>query len=80
MGFSDMSEWGEDAEREMSRAEVLAEMGVYGLLLDVRAALEAATTIGMRSCSPGDSLNYGNHDRLIRRIDAALERKEAEGE
>lgn len=48
-------------------------------------ALDAATTIGMRSCSPGDGLNYGNHDRLLAskptlgissawQVDAATER------
>jgi hypothetical protein len=29
-------------------------------------ALEAATVIGERSSRPGDGLDYGNHDRLLR--------------
>lgn len=32
---------------------------------EVISALEAATTIGQRSCRPGDGLNYANHDRLV---------------
>lgn len=28
-------------------------------------ALDAATTIGQRSCNPGDHLHYANHDRLV---------------
>lgn len=33
---------------------------------EVVLALDAATTIGIRSCNPGDGLHIGNHDRLIR--------------
>lgn len=29
-------------------------------------ALQAASVIGARSCTPGDGLNLANHDRLIR--------------
>lgn len=33
---------------------------------DVVRALEAANVIGMRSCRPGDGLNYASHDKFIR--------------
>lgn len=33
---------------------------------ELLSALDAATTIGMRSCRPGDGLHYANHDRLLR--------------
>lgn len=32
---------------------------------EVVIALVSATAIGMRSCRPGDGLNYANHDRLV---------------
>lgn len=33
---------------------------------EVVLALDSATTIGLRSCTPGDGLHVANHDRLIR--------------
>ena len=42
------------------------------VLSDAANALEAATTIGTRSCRDGDHLNYSNHDRIITRARSAL--------
>lgn len=50
-------------ERDEARADVERLRGWVG---DAARALDAATTIGQRSCRDGDHLNYGNHDRLIR--------------
>jgi hypothetical protein len=50
-------------ERNQARARVAQ---LEATLAEAILALDAATTIGKRSCSPRDHLHYANHDRIVR--------------
>jgi len=54
-----------DADRKAQRTFASCELALRNWITEAVIALNAATTIGQRSCRDGDHLHYANHDRLV---------------
>lgn len=62
---SHQNSFASDLRLLVEAARRVANLDLQQWIDEAALALGAATTIGQRSCNPGDHLHYANHDRLI---------------